>query len=212
MKLPCLFILFLPFAGYAQKIDTIITKGHFTLKGVEFQYQKIESGLYYDKNGKISRSEAAIQFVLSHDGQILLTHTLKDEESDCNSTSLELGDFAITDSTIKLYSYWAGIGGCCGWDHGSRMQVYAIDKNGLLKMVDSKIFLEHYKYKISEMDKEEKENYIAKIEKEYNAKFVTGQASFDLVRKVKERLAKQISIETDDWVNSPLAIHFGYRR
>ncbi len=205
-------IFLIPIFGLGQQTDTVITRGHFNLKNVEFTFQKIEHGFYYNDKGLIDSSQKESQFVVLKNNKIVFTNTLRLWDGDCNSITLELGDFAVTDSSIIFYSYYAWMGGCCGLPYGARLQTYKLDDQGNLFLDNSNIYLERYKEKLSTMDKERRKKWVLETESSYNARFVFGATANKLMDSVKSRLAKQISKETEDWPKSPLGIKYGYKR
>jgi hypothetical protein len=207
-----ILLLLLPLFSFGQQIDSIVTDGHFEIKNVEFTFEKIDKGFYYDDKGLLDSSQSESQFVLFRNNKQLLTHTLRLLDGDCNSNTVELGDVEVTDSSIIFYSYYAWIGGCCGLPYGARIQMYKINNKGYLYLDKSEIYLERYKEKVSEMDGARQKQWILETEKDYNAKFVLGKKADQLMKKVKLRLAKRISKETEDWPTSPYGIKYGYRR
>ena len=67
----------------------------------------------------------------------LLKHTLHSESPDCNSLEVELGTYAVTDSSIVFYSAWMysenAMAGVCG----VRKQVFRVAPNGRVNLVPS---------------------------------------------------------------------------
>ena len=189
----------------APQVDSSVTYGHFAIKNVAFTFKTIK-GRFGDEE------DTTIHFVLLKNNKPLLKHTLWEEEGDCNSMDIEIGDYDVTDSSIIFYSYYAWIGGCCGLPYGVREQIYKVNDKGNLYLDQSEIYLERYKDKPSEMDSVYREKWISETEKNYHAKFVLGKKAERLMKRVKLRLAKQISDATDSWPTDYLGKNLGYRR
>ena len=196
----CFLFLALPVTrAQGQGADTIIAKGKLTINNVQFDYIKLR---------RPSGTDGEDVFELYAHNKKLLSHTLRDREADCNSESLEFGDVEPSDSSLTFYSYWAWVGGCCGMPYGARKQVYTVNKLGQLHLSSSAIFLEKYKTTLYGMTGKEATQFMAGIEKEYHATFVTDSQATDLLNEVKQRFAKQILKETKGWENN----RYGYRR
>jgi hypothetical protein len=130
----------------------------------------------------------------------LHTHTISESMGDCNSISIELGDYEISDSTITFYSYWAHAGDAPASPYGIRKQVYILTPEGKLKQVKSGIYIEEAVNKIPhELEKAELKQYVKDVEKKYNAKFVYGKDKENLFKEVKEKLKEPIQKETKHW-------------
>lgn len=141
----------------------------------------------------------------------ILTHITKEKWEDCNSVSLELGNYIISENEITLYSFWCRAGDAPVSPFGARLQTYTIDKKGNVLLINSSIYLEagraewikglsflFEKPKNLEETKQLK-TYISAIETEYKAKFVFGKKAVALIEKVKSVLSKQIKKETSNW-------------
>jgi hypothetical protein len=193
-----ILLTFCPFLTQAATPDSIASIGTIMIGGVEFHFKEIVS----------TASEFTKTFELYRGNKKILSHILFDEEADCDSEGLELGDFETGDSSITFYSYWAWVGGCCSLPYGARKQVYRIDNKGILHMSQSAIYLQNYTRAISAMKKDEAQLFIAKTAQEYNATFVLGKQADDLIAEVKQRFAVIIAKETKGWEHN----RFGYMR
>jgi len=193
-----ILILFWPLLTQAAPPDSLIRAGSIIIGGFHYNYREI-----FSKEDGITKT-----FELYRGNNKILSHILYNEEADCDSRGLELGDFNTNDSTVTFYSYWAWVGGCCSPPYGARKQVYRVSSNGVLHLTESAIYLQRYTYAISTMNKDEAQQFIAKVEKEYNAAFVLGKQADDLIVEVKQRFVKTIAKETKGWERN----RFGYRR
>lgn len=136
----------------------------------------------------------------------LLTHTISEIWGDCNSESVELGRFEINNNTIIFYTYWAKAGDAPTSPYGVRKQVYTIDSFGNLMFLKGKIYVETFQTTEflfstpkNEVEKNELQQYIAEVEKEYKAKFVSGKAKQLLFTEVKGKLKTKIQSATKNW-------------
>jgi len=145
------------------------------------------------------------------DSTKLLTHILNESIGDCNSESLKIGDYTVTDSTITFYSFWCTTGDAPVSPYGARIQMYNVDEKGKLKLDSSQVYIEggrkgwipglDFLFKEPVTDKERKEfkTYIDEIESNYNATFVFNETAKELIKKVKQQLHKEIETETKTW-------------
>ena len=143
----------------------------------------------------------------------LMTHTVREISGDCNSESIELGDYEITDSTITFYTYWNRAGDAPVSPYGARKQVNAVDQGGRLIPKQSEIYIETSKqgwkenkgieflFSTPKNDTEKKEltTYINKVEKDFTSSFVLGTKKELLLKEVKTKLDNQIRSATKDW-------------
>lgn len=143
----------------------------------------------------------------------LLSHILISSRGDCNSNSLEIGDYKISDSTLTFYSFWCTMGDAPVSPYGARKQIYKIHKDGKITLQSSAIYIEttvtywNENEGIQYLEKQPKNEterlalnrYIQKVEKEYHATFVLGDNAQQLISDVKEALDEQIQHETGDW-------------
>lgn len=86
----------------------------------------------------------------------LLKHTIWESGGDCNSESIEMGSFKVTNSSLILYTFWCKAGDAPVSPFGAREQVYKFD-NGSLHLINSRLYIECIKegykmYPFSEND------------------------------------------------------------
>ena len=145
----------------------------------------------------------------------LLSHTLSNFEGDCSSENIELGTYEIKDDSIIFYSYWASGDRMMKniFPFGFRKQVYSVNKNGLVNLESSSLYIETYvddycKHKgmdflenkpKSEIEQALKNDYISKAEKMYFGKFVFGKDKIALETEVRNRIGKTIVENTKYW-------------
>ena len=186
------------------QIDTI------NINGFDFIFKHVKNAYTDDIE---NTSVNLLRLETSGNTKYLLKHTMDLTEGDCNSTSVEMGDYLIKDTTIIFYSFWCRQGDAPVSPWGARIQEYNISENGNVKMASSKLYIEtsrpdwhenkgiKYLFENSKT-KEEKialKEYIESVEKEYNAKFVYGIESDKLLREVKQKFSKQIELLLKDW-------------
>lgn len=145
----------------------------------------------------------------------LLTHTLSAQWGDCNSISIELGDFEIKGDSLIFYSYWALHGDAPVSPYGVRKQIYQVKENGRLNLLGGKIYLEetrpgwakedhegvNYLEEPPKNEGEQKalDKYKKAIEEEYHASFVAANEKDSLFREVKTKLKTKIDKYTSNW-------------
>jgi len=141
----------------------------------------------------------------------LLSHTLNEFLGDCNSESIELGNYKVTDSIITFYSFWCTRGDAPVSPYGARIQVYSIDTTGKIKLKSSQVYIEagrsgwipglEFLNKKPITPKENKifKEYIKEIETTYNANFVFDKKAKELLKEVKQQLQKEIEAATKNW-------------
>lgn len=182
----------------------------FHLRGHEFTLNtKKES----NEDGEEVVSIELDRIDASGDQTLLLSHVINGVAGDCNSISLELGDYRTTDSTIAFYTFWCRKGDAPVSPYGAREQVYLANEKGQLRQISSRLYIEttrmdwaenkgvkylHEKPQTAEEEKHFKE-YISTAERDYNASFVWGAEADELLREVKGLLKDQISTETKLW-------------
>ncbi len=162
----------------------------------------------YNENGDSTR-----QVELYRGQTKLLTHTISKAEGDCNSEAIELGTYALTDSTITFYSYWATAGDAPVDPFGARKQVYQVTANGNLSFKQGSIYLEtsrkgwHGDNGIqflfappkNDIEKEQLQQYTTQVEELYKASFVIGDRKDNLLKEVKAKLKTAIAVQTKGW-------------
>ena len=214
MKL-IILILTLAFSinSYSQ-IDTI------TIHGYDFIFKHVKNA---DTDDVENVSVNLFRLETSGKIKYLLKHTMGLIEGDCNSTSVEMGDFLIKDSTIVFYSFWCRQGDAPVSPWGARTQEYNVFENGKVKMVSSKLYIEtsrpdwHENKGIKYLFEGAKTNenkialkeYIEIVEKEYNAKFVFEKDADKLLQNVKEKFSKRINLLRKSW--DEIENSFGYK-
>ena len=143
----------------------------------------------------------------------VLSYTLLKTEGDCNSQSVELGNYEIVDSTIIFYTYWAMAGDAPVSPYGVRKQTYIITAKGKLHFNNREIYIEtsrrgwkenkgiEYLFTKPTNAKHRKQlkKYVSIVEKEYKATFTFGLAKTALVKAVKFKLKKEIEQNTYHW-------------
>ncbi len=159
----------------------------------------------------------------------ILSHILLKEIGDCSSISIEIGDYFIKNNKIFFYSYWATADRMPSslMPYGFRKQVYTINKNGIVKLQKSEIYIEDFvenknknlfednswKHKgikyLTQKPKNKHEqfllnDYIHYIEKKYHAKFVNGAKKHALEKEVRIKLKAKIAEHTKDWADTEI--------
>jgi hypothetical protein len=153
------------------------------------------------------------QIEIYRDNAKLITHIISEYDGDCNSESIELGDYEVTDTTLILFSYWTRAGDAPVSPFGVRKQIYQVDKSGKFNLIKSELYIETsrkgwkenkgieylYSTPINANQKKLLKEYIEEVEKKYNAKFVFGNYRTSLLSLVRTKLKKQILSKTKHW-------------
>ena len=164
----------------------------------------------------IAKSQIPIKEIELYRGnKKLLSHTISYADGDCNSIVVELGKYEIRSDSIIFYSYWALTGDAPVSPYGVRKQIYVVQNDGQLDLINGKIYLEAFKAGWGEgkykgvdyiytppTNKEEKAllaEYKKAIEQEYNASFVVGNRKKRLFKEVRSKLEKEIKAATKGW-------------
>ena len=191
------FLLLFSFLAFSQ-VETIV------LNNYSFELKK-------DKISNEDGEDIKIINLYRNGSSKLLSHILKESIGDCNSESLEIGDYTVTGSTITFYSFWCTRGDAPVSPYGARIQVYKADNNGQMILDSSQVYIEAgsagwipgleflFKKPTTNKEKEEFKTYIDEIESSYDATFVFGDDANELIKKVKEQLHKEITSTTKDW-------------
>ena len=209
MKHSLIFILFFFLISITNAQSKKINRGILKVNNCAFDYSIIRNGYFYNKEThKTDSTDLETNLLLFRNGKKILTHIIRQNFVDCNSQTIELGDYEFCDSSITFYSYWAWQGGCCSGLFGARIQEFKVLNNGQLKLSNSKIYLQKQKNNIENMSLTDRQKYISKIEKEYYANFVIGDQADKLIQIVKSKLANQIQIETNGFEQNEI----GYKK
>lgn len=192
---PKIFLLIFLISAFAFGQNKTIKINH---QNFEFKTLKSDDSLL--KTVEISRNNNKI-----------LTHTLYQEDGDCSSIQIELGNYEVKNSEIIFYTYWAAadLQGLLSYPFGFRKQIYSLNNSGKLKLTKAEIYIEDnvnekgISYlKSTPKTKAEKElftKYINAIEQKYKANFVNGKEKIALQKEVKKALEKEVQIATKDW-------------
>ncbi len=212
------------------KIETLIISIFLMFSTFAFgQTKKVEiNGILFSfKQIKLDTLESAENEIveLYRNGKKLLTHTMFKEEGDCSSTHIQLGKYKVDKNKIKFYTYWAATERMPGLilPFGFREQIYTVDSLGILKLSESKIYIENivssenkifleengwkhkglkYLNKVTKSKYEKRllDDYIKNVEKEYNSKFVLNDNRDELEKKVRSIMEKEIEKYTGNWI------------
>jgi len=210
MKL--LLALFLIISTPLISQDRVNKKPEFKSKminGTEFTFKLVYMiSEFNDEHDKVLE--------LYRNNKKLLSHTLREFSGDSNSLSIEIGDYAVKDSTIIFYSYWGRLGDAPASPYGVRKQIYTILDSGKVKMKESLVYLDagpmmgsYEGYKglqfLDSAPKYKKEEellaeYMRTIEDEYNARFVRSEKERDsLFDEVRQMMSEDIKKATANW-------------
>ncbi|RRJ91265.1 hypothetical protein EG240_06230 [Paenimyroides tangerinum] len=169
------------------------------------------------------------ELTLFRNNQKIISHFLFYEDGDSMCASVEIGTYKIINNQIIFYTYWGNYDRLISYilPYGFRKQIYEVNQNGKITLVDSEIYMETSLEKtennkmffqelqyvhvgINFLDKTPKntfeinalKDYKKKVEKEYHANFVDGKQRNKLENEVREVLKNEIISATKDWVEN----------
>ena len=157
-----------------------------------------------------------------------ITFIIFEEGLDCNSASIELGDYRIEGSSLVLYSYWGFGGDARASPCGVRKQTYVLNDQQQLELKESLISLEpgqmselaaEYENFLMEYDgtnpeEEAKQRQLMneRIGEAYNGSVVEGEQSTALEEEVHKVLKELIELHTASWDDDERMQNFGICR
>lgn len=136
--------------------------------------------------------------------QPLFTADLGNIQKECNSETVMIGDYEVTDSTLILYRYWAKAGYAPAFPYGAEQQTYKVSPSGQFSLSENLLFLE-----FEQPSKELWENYLTGISNEHLLKGKEGQEFMD---KVRNRLYDDWYTLTSDWNERFGDSGFGFKK
>lgn len=148
--------------------------------------------------------------------------TLKEIGGDCNSLTVEIGDYEIKDDQLILCSFWCWQGDAPVSPWGARKQIYTVNESGDLKKEASYVYIESgragwtendgveflYTQPQTESDKRRYMDYVKKIESEYEGTFVFGKNADSLIKEVKSRFTDYLLTLKKSWRQSENSFGF----
>lgn len=206
-------LLFFSLNLFAQTENITINGNHFVFKtsGIECSF------------------ENCVEVSLFRNNQKILSHFLFYEDSDSMCASVEIGTYKIINNQIIFYTYWGNYDRLISYilPYGFRKQIYEVNQNGKITLVDSEIYLETSLEKtennkmffqelqyvhvgINFLHKNPKntfeinalKDYKKTIQKEFHANFVVGKDRKKLEKEVREVLKNEIKSATKDWIEN----------
>jgi len=164
-----------------------IVKEHYNEYGTKGDYIQLYKGSEQTTNSKL------FSFILS------------EVSGSCSDKSIEKGSYEVNGSTITFYTQWSRQGAVYDTPKGARVQVYQVLKNGSLKQLSNKFYIEtsrkNYDKKSgmkylftspkTEDEKASLKAYVTKVEKRYHGKFLFAEEAKNLMDEVKEALRRK---------------------
>lgn len=192
MKKTTLFLL-----SICCSFSVMAQEEHFTVSGHHFTFSETDTLL----DGAQQRTLLIKEEGNSHKG---FTFPLENVQADCNSESVMMGGYDLTDSTFVLYHFWAKAGDAPASPYGARQQTYTIQPDGSLQLAESLLYLE-----FGMPDKKLWQNYLTGNGHE---RILQGAEAGKLVEKVRNRLYAEWERQTGSWEERYIDSGFGYRR
>ena len=198
MKKPLLALLLLATSLLAEA-----TLKHVTLRGTDFT-TITEDYDVYDSKGRVLKFYRDEQ---NYDLKHLFNLTLNDKTGSCSARSIEEGSMEINGSTITLYTFWDRQGHIYDVPYGARITRYEVQKDGTLKLLSSKLYIETAKKSFdresgmrflwetpkTDEDKAAFNEYIENAQRQYKGEFVFGEDAKALIKEVKAALDRKMA-------------------
>lgn len=188
MRIYLLWLLFMvPIFSSGTSKEILIGQQHFTF--TEKNYD-----LYGDKgitltiyNHSHKKKNEIFSFIMEY------------KSGPCSNKGVQEGTYEINGTNITFYSHWRRQGKAYTSPIGDRIQVYEVEKNGTLKKISSRLYIERerrnynkdsgMKYLFTAPQTEEQKHalarYVKKVEKIFEGDFV-----YD--KKLREQLADKV--------------------
>lgn len=176
---------------------------HIEIGGYDFSLIT-ETYDIYDSKGKVLKLyyEARNNDLLHR-----LSFTLHDETGSCSAKSIEEGAYEIEGNTITLYTFFDRRGRIYDVPYGARITKYKVQKGGVLKMVDSRLYIETAKKEFDresamrflwETPKTDEQKaafaaYVAEVERIYKGRFLFNEDARTLLEEVKHALDRKMA-------------------
>jgi hypothetical protein len=134
----------------------------------------------------------------------LFSFVLNDATGGCNDKSIEKGVYDVNGTTLTFYTLWKRQGSVDDAPFGGRVKRYEVLKNGEVNLTSSLLYVETHTEDSDEgsgmlflntkpKSKEDKEllaEYVASVENYYRGKFVFGEESDMLIKKVRKAIRR----------------------
>lgn len=203
--------IFLSIILFLSSFEVLAVEDTVTISGFSYIIKKVE-----ENGNELGEKVTYIHFKSLHqkaEKNTLKEHCLYDGIGDCNSESIELGGYKISDSSVTFYSFWCHTGDAPVSPWGARKQVFSPNRSGKLEMVYSELYLEAgnpgwpetkgveflHEPVQTKADREDFHNYILLMEKKYQADFVYGKRADSLLKETRAFLKSEISRNTKHW-------------
>ena len=179
------------------------TLKHMTLRGTDFTSITEDYDLY-DSKGRVLKFYRDEQ---NYDLKHLFNLTLNDKTGTCSARSVEEGTMETSGNIITLYTFWDRQGRIYDVPYGARIKRYEVQKDGTLKLLSSKLYIETAKKSFDpesgmrflwetpkrEEDKAAFNAYIKNAEQQYKGEFVFGEDAKALIKEVKAALDRKMA-------------------
>ncbi len=198
MKKPLFTLLMLATSLLAEA-----TLKHITIRGTDFTYITEDYDVYDSKGRVLKFYRDERNYDLKH----LFNLTLNDKTGSCSARSVEEGFMEINGSTITLYTFWDRQGRIYDVPYGARIMRYEVQKDGTLKLLSSKLYIETAKKSFdkesgmrflwetlkTDKDKAAFKEYIENAQRQYKGEFVFGEDAKALIKEVKAALDRKMA-------------------
>jgi hypothetical protein len=176
---------------------------HTPLLLVEEEYDE------YDSKGKtltFYRDENRTQEKKDEKSVALFSLVLQDATGGCNDKSIEKGVYEVNGSIVTLYSFWKRQGSVDDAPYGARVTVYEFLKDGKVEERSSLLYVEEhtedsnpesgmqflFKEPKTKEESEQFATYVARVEKNFNGRFVFKEEATKLMKEVRGALKREL--------------------
>jgi hypothetical protein len=188
MKLTALILLtFSASIALAQQTETVMVNGNkFIIK--KYLKKGVSSG------SKVVNAFDIDSIELYRNNKRLLSHVMADDANDCNSSSLELGNYDVTDSSIVFYSFYTWTGKCVGCNYGAKKQVYKVTAAGKL-LLEKSVMTMATTVAVGNTNKVKNvlDKQSAELEEYHHAKLVFGDEAKSVITGVKAKVRTSLT-------------------
>ncbi len=158
----------------------------------------------YDSKGRVMK---LYRDEHNYDLTNLFNFTLHDKTGTCGARSIEDGYFERDGNKITLYTFWDRQGRIYDVPYGARIMRYEVQKDGTLKLLSSKLYIETAKKSFdresgmrflwetpkTDEDKAAFNKYIENAQRQYKGEFVFGEDAKALIKEVKAALDRKMA-------------------
>jgi len=168
------------------------------------QQEFLLSEEYYDEYDSEGKTVTFYKKGKEGNKSSLFSFVLEDATGGCNDKSIEKGAYDVNGTTLTFYTLWKRQGSVDDAPFGGQIKRYEVLKNGEFNLLSSSLYVEthtedsdknsgmKFLFEKPKNKKDEKQlsEYIASVEKSFHGKFVFGDESDMLMKKVRKAIKR----------------------